>query len=297
MHRTAYTLLFLTAIFWGGNVVIGKLALGHVSPMVLNAARWSVALVILSATGWHRFARDWTLIRPRFLYLVLLGAVGFSGFNIAMYSALVHTSAVNVSIEQAGVPLLILIANYLLFGQKAPLLQVTGFVVSCIGVVITASHGDVGRLLSLDLNMGDLMMLGGITAYAAYAVGLRLKPNVHWQSLMIPLLAGATLISIPTLWLEAANGTMILPDSRGWAVILYAVIFPSILGQIFFVRSVELIGANRAGLFVNLVPVFGMLLSLLILREEFYFYHAVATALVLGGIWIAETSVLKAIRS
>ena len=164
-------------------------------------------------------------------------------------------------------------------------------------MVITASHGDVGRLLSLDLNVGDLVMLGGITAYAAYAVGLRLKPNVHWQSLMIPLLFGATLISIPTLWLEAASGTMILPDPRGWAIILYAVIFPSILGQIFFVRSVELIGANRAGLFVNLVPVFGMLLSLLILREEFYFYHAVATALGLGGIWTAETSVLKAIRS
>lgn len=296
MHRTAYTFLFLTTIFWGGNVVAGKLALGHVSPMVLNAARWSMALVILTIIGWPRLKADWKKIRPRFLYLVLLGAVGFSGFNIALYSAVVYTSGVNVSIEQAGIPILILTANFLLFGQRAPLTQIAGFLVSFVGVAITASHGDFGRLLSLDLNIGDLMMLGGIVAYAGYTVGLRLKPDVHWQSLMIALLAGATLISIPTLWFESSNGTMILPDARGWAVILYAVIFPSIFGQIFFVRGVELIGPNRAGLFVNLVPVFGMLLSLLVLREEFHLYHAVALALVLGGIWIAETSVLKASR-
>lgn len=296
MQRTAYTLLFLTTIFWGGNVVIGKLALGHVSPMVLNAARWSIALVILSVLGWRRFRQDWSRLRPRFMYLMLLGAVGFSGFNIALYSAVVYTSGVNVSIEQAGIPILILLANYLLFGERAPPAQIAGFLVSFIGVTITASHGDFWRLLSLDLNIGDLIMIGGILAYACYTVGLRLRPDVHWQSLMIPLLIGATLVSIPSLWFEAAQDAIILPDARGWAIILYAVIFPSILGQIFFVRGVELIGASRAGLFVNLVPVFGMLLSLLVLREEFHLYHAVALVLVLGGIWIAETSALRAAR-
>ncbi len=287
-HRSAYVLLFLTTIFWAGNVVIGKLALGHVSPMILNAARWGLALVVLAATGWSRLMADWPRIRPRLLYLFVLGAVGFSGFNIALYSAVVYTSGVNVSIEQAAIPLLILIANFLLFGQRAPLVQIAGFLVSVVGVAITASHGDPARLLSLDLNIGDVMMLGAVVAYAGYTVALRFKPDVHWQSLMIVLMAGATIVSVPTVWMEVVDGTAIFPDSRGWAVILYGVIFPSILGQVFFVRGVELIGANRAGLFVNLVPVFGTLLSLAILREPFHIHHAIALALVLGGIWLAE---------
>jgi drug/metabolite transporter (DMT)-like permease len=231
---------------------------------------------------------DWPRIRPRLLYLLVLGAVGFSGFNIALYSAVVYTSGVNVSIEQAAIPLLILIANFLLFGQRAPLVQIVGFLVSVVGVAITASHGDPARLLSLDLNIGDLMMLGAVVAYAGYTVALRFKPDVHWQSLMIVLMAGATIVSVPTVWMEIGGGTAIFPDARGWAVILYGVIFPSILGQVFYVRGVELIGANRAGLFVNLVPVFGTLLSLAILREPFHLHHAIALALVLGGIWLAE---------
>ena len=85
-----------------------------------------------------------------------------------------------------------------------------------------------------------------------------------------------------------------MPDALGWAIILYTVIFPSILAQIFYVRGVELIGANRAGLFVNIVPVFGTLMSVLLLGEEFHLYHAFALAFVLGGIWLAETSGRKA---
>ena len=81
-----------------------------------------------------------------------------------------------------------------------------------------------------------------------------------------------------------------LPDGRGWAIIAYTAIFPSILSQIFYIRGVELIGANRAGLFINLVPIFGTLLSIIILGEDFRAYHAIAMALVFGGIWLAETS-------
>jgi drug/metabolite transporter (DMT)-like permease len=162
--------------------------------------------------------------------------------------------------------------------------------VSLFGVALTASHGDLSRLLALDLNLGDVLVLVAVVAYASYAVALRVKPQIHWQSLMIMLALGAFISSIPLLAAEAYGGGMIPPDARGWAVILYTTIFASILSQIFFVRAVELIGSNRAGLFVNLMPVFGTLLAVMLLREEFHLYHAIALALVLGGIWLAETS-------
>jgi drug/metabolite transporter (DMT)-like permease len=296
-NRKAYVLLLLTTQFWGGNAVAGKLAVGHVSPMLLTTARWGLALVILCIIGWPRLKADWPTVRRHALYLMALGAVGFTVFNVALYSAVIYTSAINVSIEQAGISMLILVGNFLLFRQRATWAQITGFVVSLIGVALTASHGDPARLLALDLNFGDALMLGAVVAYAGYTLALRFKPDIHWQSLMIALTAGAFVTSVPFAVAEFQSGAGIMPDARGWGVVLYTAIFPSILAQIFYVRGVELIGANRTGLFVNLVPVFGTLLSILVIGEALYLYHAIALALVLGGIWLAETSGRKAATS
>lgn len=294
MHKTAYALLLLTTLFWGGNAVAGKLAIGHVSPMLLTTGRWGIAFVVLCIIGWPRLLADWPKVRQNAVYLMALGAVGFSIFNIALYSAVIYTSAINVSIEQAGIPMLIFIGNFLLFRLRASWAQIVGFLVSLVGVALTASHGDPASLLALDVNFGDMLMIGAVVGYAGYTIALRFKPDIHWQSLMIALTGGAFIASVPFALAEAQTGASIMPDTMGWAVILYTVIFPSIMAQIFYVRAVELIGANRAGLFVNLVPVFGTLLSVVVVGEAFHTYHAIALALVLGGIWLAETSGRKA---
>jgi drug/metabolite transporter (DMT)-like permease len=290
MHKSAYPILLLATLFWGGNAVAGKLAVGHVSPMLLTTARWGLAFLIICVIGWPRLKADWPKVRERAVYLLLLGAIGFTAYNAALYSALLYTSAVNASIENAGIPMVIFIANFLIFRLLPTWAQIAGFLLSLIGVALTASHGNLARLLALDLNLGDLLVLVAVLVYSGYAVALRVKPEIHWQSLMIALTAGAFLASIPLTVAEAYVGATILPDALGWGVILYTTIFASLLSQIFFVRGVELIGSNRAGLFVNLLPVFGTLLSVVLLREEFYLYHAIALALVLGGIWLAETS-------
>jgi drug/metabolite transporter (DMT)-like permease len=290
MHKNAYLLLFLTTLFWGGNAIAGKLAVGHVSPMLLTTARWGFALAILLIIGWPRLKADWPKVQERAVYLLLLGAIGFTAYNAALYSALLYTSAVNASIENAGIPMVIFLANFLIFKLRPTAAQIAGFLLSLFGVALTASHGNLSRVLALDLNFGDLLVLVAVIVYSAYAVALRVKPRVHWQSLMIALTAGAFLASIPLTMIEAYVGATIPPDALGWGVIVYTTIFASLLSQIFFMRGVELIGSNRAGLFVNLMPVFGTLLSVVLLREEFHLYHAAALGLVLGGIWLAETS-------
>lgn len=290
MHKTAYPLLLLTTLFWGGNAVAGKLAVGHISPMLLTTARWGFALAILLIIGWPRLRADWPKVQQRAVYLLLLGAIGFTAYNAALYSALLYTSAVNASIENAGIPMVIFLANFLIFRLRPTWAQIVGFILSLVGVALATSHGDLSRLLALDLNFGDLLVLFAVIVYSGYAVLLRVKPQVHWQSLMIALTAGAFLASIPLTVVEAYVGATISPDARGWGVIIYTTIFASLLSQIFFVRGVELIGSNRAGLFVNLMPVFGTLLSVVLLREEFHPYHAIALALVLCGIWLAEAS-------
>ncbi|WP_457940018.1 DMT family transporter [Mesorhizobium sp. 10J20-29] len=290
MHRTAYLLLVLTTLFWGGNAVAGKLAIGHVSPMLLTALRWGVAMVVLWLIGHKQLRIDWQLVRGNLPLLMALGFLGFAVFNIALYSALLYTTAINVSIEQAAMPMLIFAANFLLFRLRVTWLQIVGFVLSISGVALTASHGDPRELLALNVNFGDLLMLIGVIVYSAYTVALRLKPAIHWQSLMIVLTGVAFVGTLPFVAAEFYAGAGIVPDVQGLGVVAYTIFFPSIVAQIFYIKGVEMIGANRAGLFINLVPIFGTLLSVMILRETFHLYHGIAMVLVLGGIWLAEAS-------
>ncbi len=290
MHRKAYLLLLLTTLIWGGNAVAGKLAVGHVSPMLLATLRWGIAFACLYGIGYAQLRADWDRVRPRLLYLCVMGFFGFAAFNIALYCALLFTSAVNASIEQTGIPMVIFGLNFLIFRQRIFAGQMIGFVLTLAGVVLTATHGDFRNLLLLDLNAGDGLVLVAVVVYAGYTVALRFRPAVHWQSFMIVLSASAFLTSVPFAAGEYATDHAIWPDALGWGCVLYTAIFPSLLSQVFFMRGVEMIGANRAGLFINLVPIFGTLLSIVILGETLHLYHVIAIGLALGGIWLAESS-------
>ncbi|MBE7184749.1 MAG: DMT family transporter [Methylobacterium mesophilicum] len=290
MPLTAYGLLILTTLFWGGNAVAGKYAVGHVSPMLLTTLRWGLAFAILLLFGHRRLRADWPVIRQNLPILVLLGASGFALFNVALYAALNFTSAVNASIEQAGIPMVIFAANYLFFRQRVGLGQIVGFVAAVLGVALTAAHGDFARLLALDVNFGDALMIVAVLVYSAYTVLLRFRPAIHWLSLIIVLTGAAFAASLPFMAGEWALNQSQAPDATGWALVAYICIFPSIIAQLFYIRGVELIGANRAGLFINLVPIFGTLLAIVLLGEAFYPYHAAALLLVLGGIAVAEWS-------
>ncbi|MER9919917.1 MULTISPECIES: DMT family transporter [unclassified Mesorhizobium] len=290
MHRRAYLFLLLTTLLWGGNSVAGKLAVDHVSPMTLVFLRWVLAVAILLPIGWRTIREDWPVVRKHWFVLAALGASGFTLFNTIFYTALNYTTAINVSIEQAAMPVLIIIANFFFFRLRVSWAQIAGVVLTIFGVILTACHGDPRRLLTLELNFGDAIMLVAVVLYSGYSVGLRLKPVMRWQSLMLSLAIAALITSLPFFLWEVATGKVIVPDISGWVVIVYTAIGASVISQITYIRGNELIGANRAGLFINLVPIFGTLLSVLIVGETFQLYQALALALVLGGISLAEYS-------
>jgi drug/metabolite transporter (DMT)-like permease len=288
LNRKAYFYLCVTALFWGANSVAGKLAVGHISPMMLTTLRWVLALLIILTVSLPQVKRDWPLIRRHWLMLLLYGVFGFTAFNALLYSALGYTSAINAVIEQAGIPMLIFVFNFVLFRIQASIAQILGFSVTLLGVLITTAHGDLSALRELEFNFGDALMLCACVIYAGYTVSLRWKPALHWQSFIAAPAFGALLSAIPLLLWEVARGAAILPDATGWMIVLYAGIFPSLLSQVLYVRGVEMIGANRAGLFINAIPVFGTLLSVFLIGERMEMFHVAALLLVLGGIAIAE---------
>jgi drug/metabolite transporter (DMT)-like permease len=291
--RLAYAFLVFTALFWGGNAVAGKLAVGHISPMTLTAVRWTMAFFIILAIGYPHVRKEWVQLRRYLPLLFAYGMTGFAAFNIALYSALNHTSAINVTIEQSGMPMFIFLANFLLFRTGVTAAQIVGFVLSLIGVAVTASNGDLTRLAELDINRGDAIMLLAILFYGGYTVALRYKPNLSWQTLMTVMSFSAMLTALPFAWWEQTYGGGFMPDEKGFAIAAYTAIFPALLAQVYYIRGVELIGSNRAGLFINLVPVFGTLLAIAILGEQFHAYHAIALVLVISGIWMSERKAEK----
>ncbi|HXV31796.1 MAG TPA: DMT family transporter [Sinorhizobium sp.] len=288
MNSRAYFYLGITALFWGGNSVAGKMAVGHISPMMLTTLRWLVALAVMLALMTPQIRRDWDKIRKHWLQLLAYGAIGFTLFNAFLYSAVKYTSAINAVILQAGIPMLIFLFNFALFRTKASIWQVVGFTVTLIGVLTTAAHGDFASLMRLQFNFGDALMILACIVYAVYTVALRWRPALHWQSFIAAPAFGAFLSAIPLLVWEISKGNAIVPDATGWGIVLYAAIFPSLMSQVLYVRGVEMIGANRAGLFINAIPVFGTLLSVLLVGETFHLFHLAALLLVLGGIAIAE---------
>lgn len=288
MAARAYLYLTITAAGWGGNAVAGKLAVGHISPAMLTSLRWVVAVLILLPFAWPHLRREWPVIRANALILLFLGTLGFTLFNNFLYLGLNYTSAINGVILQAATPLVIFIASFVLFRQRTLVAQVVGFGLSVIGVVLVATDGQPSRLLELDIGLGDALLLAAVLCYGLYTVALRWKPQLHWLSLMTMLAIVAMVGSLPfTLW-ESATGRLIVPDARGWLVVLYAATIASIVSQVLYIRGNEMIGGNRAGLFFNLVPIFGTIFAVVILGEQLQAYHLIALVLVLGGIALAE---------
>lgn len=289
--QNAYLLLLTTMVFWAGNAVAGRMAVGDVSPLTLTWLRWTLGAIVLGLAARSHLIRDWPAIVRHWPYIVFMGATGFAVFNALLYSALVHTTALNATIVQAGMPMMIFLLNYLFYRTAVRQIQILGYSLTLIGVLVAASQGETGQLIGLDLNRGDLIMLVAVLVYSSYSVALRAKPELHWLSFLAALFMVAAVISMPLALYEANTAAFIWPTSvTGIGVVLYTAIFPSIIGQALFIRAIELIGGNAAGLFVNLVPIFGSILAVLLLGESFQLFHAVALILVLGGIMVAQMS-------
>ena len=284
----AYVLLTLTTLMWGGNAIAGRLAVGEISPMVLTCLRWVFVVAVMIPLVGRQVVAEWAKIRARWVFTILMGAFGFTAFNGLFYAAAHHTTAVNLTIFQGAIPVLVLLGTVLFFRARVIPLQILGMIVTIVGVVLVSVKADLEILKTLSLNIGDVWMLVACLFYAGYTLGLRHRPAMPGLVFFAAMAGVAFVSSLPLIGIEIAQGAAQFPTPTGWLILLYVAIMPSLLSQIFFMRGVELIGPARAGLFVNLVPVFGALLAVLLLGEPFATYHALGLVLVLGGIWLAE---------
>lgn len=281
-------LLVLTTIIWAGHSLVSRMAVGQIAPMTLTTARWGFALGPILFAARHTLRSDIEAMRKRWLFVSTMGVLGFTAFNALFYVAGHHTSALNLSIIQGVIPALVLIGARFGLSEKVTALQAIGAVVTVLGVVAIASQGEWSRLADFQFNGGDVVMLVACIFYSGYTVGLRKRPRTSGMGLLAGMAFVALLSCLPLLGWEIADGDFIWPTWTALALVVYASLGVAFASQIFYMRGVELIGPGRAGVFVNLVPVFGALMAVVLLGEPFAFYHLTALGLVVGGIAVAQ---------
>ncbi|HEX2257303.1 MAG TPA: DMT family transporter [Afifellaceae bacterium] len=287
--RQPYLLLTLTPLFWAGNAVIGRAVVGEVPPAMLSEIRWTGALLVFLPFAWKELKADWPVILRRLPILALLAFAGLTSFNTILYWALQYTTAVNTSLLQSAMPLVIGLWSLALFSDPLSRFQYAGLALSLAGVAAVIAQGDLGRLVTLDFNRGDVAMLLAVSLYAFYSAVLRKRPPISASSFLAITIALAVVMLAPVVAVEAAIAPTPVPTSLNvWLALAYMIVFPSLLAYAFFTRGVELIGANRAGPFFHLIPLFAAILEVAFLGERLALYHGIGAAFILGGVALAS---------
>ncbi len=283
-----YVLLTLSSLFWAGNAVVGRAVVRDVPPVALAQMRWTLAFLLLLPFTWSKLREDLPVIRRHFGIVVLLSLAGITAFNTMLYWSLRHTTAINATLMQSSAPLLIGLCSWALFRDPLTPGQLAGVAASLSGVAVIVSAGDPARLATMSFNIGDVIVVAATAIYALYAALLRKRPAIAPLAFIAATIGIGSALLFPLTVLEFVSGARFAPLGAGdFAAIAYVAIFPSVLSYICFNRGVELIGANRAGPFFHLIPLFGVILAVIFLGERPALYHLVGAALIIGGVAVA----------
>ena len=284
LFDNAYLLLALAVLFWSINFILARALRAQIPPIALAFWRWFIATIILSGFATKQLVKDIIIVRDNFLIIFTLSALGVGAFNTLIYSGMQYSVALNAILLQSVMPVLVVIMSFLLFKQRLNTLQIIAVIISLSGAVFIIIRGNIGNLSSMSINYGDRFFLIAVFCYALYTVLLRQRPKMHPLAFLLATFITGTILILPLYLYEHFMVKQIVFDLPTVLSILYVAIFPSIVSYLFFNRGVDLIGANKAALFSHLMPVYGTLLSVLVLGESFQFYHAVGIALILFGI-------------
>lgn len=281
-----YLLLILANLFWAGNWVIGRAFRDELPPIALSFWRWVVALLCLLPLSLPQLRRDWPRLRAAWPRLLLYGALGTGGYNALAYGGLQYTTAINGMLLNSVIPIMIVLISWLALGRRLHGREATGILVSLAGVLAIVAHGELRRLRELTLNVGDLWILASVLAWSAYTLLLARRPAVDPLAFLTAISITGLIFLFPFYLWEMAQGRHVAPTPGALAGIVYAGVFPAFLGFILWNRGVAEVGAARAGLFMHLIPAFGIVLSMVLLGERPALYHAIGIALIFAGIWL-----------
>ena len=303
--RTAI-LLTLPPLLWAGNAVVGRLAVGSVPPLTLNFLRWLLAALILLPLGWRALCAPREIV-ARWPHLLLLGLLGVGTYNAMQYMALVTSTPLNVTLIAASLPVWMLAVGTVFYGEHPTRRQALGAALSVAGVLLVIARGEASALARVHFVRGDLYVVVATAAWALYSWRLA-RPPLAMQAANAQFVVEAHGPPRAWNWAEflllqilfgllgagaAAAGETALGAApvqwNGWvlAALAYVAVGPSIIAYRCWGLGVSLGSPALAAFFSNLTPLFAALLSAAVLGEAPQWFHALAFALIVGGIVVS----------
>lgn len=284
-----YILLVLCVLFWSGNFVFGRLISNDISPIELSFYRWFFVLLILLPFILIHYRNLLIVLKKEYVILFVLGGLGIAGFNTFLYYGLQTTTATNALLINSSTPIFIIIFSVIIFKSSINKLQLFGVFLSTIGVIYLILKGELNHILDLYFTVGDLWIIAACIDWALYSVLLKYKPKElnSLEFFSITTLIGTFILYLVFIYQGYSLEFSFLENKEVLYSLAYIVIFPSILSFYFWNKATIEIGANKAGQFAHLMPIFGAILAYIFLKEKVQGYHLIGTIFIALGIYLS----------
>ena len=282
--------LVCATLFWAGNFIVGKTAsINEIPPISLNFYRWLVAWLILLPFTFRELIKKKNYILNNIGLFIVLGITAVTVFNSALFYSLKFTQVISGVLMISTVPVMIIFISSLLKIEKTNFFQIIGVGLSLTGVLFIITKADIGLLKNLDFNRGDLIMIIAMFSWATYSALLKKKKYELSQiSLLQVVISFGVIFLIPLYFIDMNMGNSIKLEKPFFLILTYVVLFPGLASFFFWIKGVALIGANRSGVFLHLMPIFGAVLAMIIFDEKFMFYHLLGAVFILMGIILSN---------
>ncbi|KRO60421.1 MAG: hypothetical protein ABS01_03970 [Pelagibacteraceae bacterium BACL5 MAG-120705-bin12] len=295
-NTKAYIMLVCASLFWAGNFIVGKYAfLTDIPPLSLVFYRWTLVWFILLPFTYKEIIKYKDIILKNLPLLFLLGFTSVGLFNSFTYLALIHTQVINASLFNAAIPAIIILLCFLFKVEKTNKFQILGLIISVLGIIAIITKLNLDILLSLNFNKGDLIMVGGALTWGIYSTLLKRKKFTLPLLTLVHVICTLGLISVlPQFLYEYTNGQVIKFDINLVYTLIFLALFPSIGSYYCWAGAVSIVGANRAGISLSLIPLFSTIMAIGIYDEKFQFFHLIGAILIILGLLLSNKEIKNA---
>ena len=286
----AYIFLLLTVTFWAGNFIVGKFASFYeVPPFSLNFYRWFFAWLILSPFTIPEILKNKNYIKENYKLFLVLGVTSITIFNSIVYYSLNFTQVISGVLMISTIPVMIMFISSILKIERTNIFQILGVLFSFTGVILIITKANLEILKNLDFNKGDITMVIAMFSWALYSTLLKKQTyKLSQLSLLQVIISFGLLFLIPIYFIEYQLGFRIQLEKPFVMILSYVVLFPGLASFILWIKGISLIGANRSGVFLHLMPILSAIMAMIIFDEKFMFYHVLGAMFILTGIILSN---------
>ena len=292
----AYVFLFLTVTFWAGNFVVGKFAsIYEVPPFSLNFYRWFFAWVILAPFTLPEIIKKKDYIINNYKLFIILGVTSITIFNSIVYYSLNFTQVISGVLMISTIPVMIMFFSSIFKIEKTNIFQIIGVILSFLGVIIIITKANFEILKNLNFNKGDVTMVVAMFSWALYSTLLKRQTyEISQLSLLQVVMSFGLVFLIPIYFIEYQLGFRITLDKPFYLILSYVVLLPGLASFILWIKGISMIGANRSGVFLHLMPILSAIMAMIIFNEKFMFYHMLGACFIITGILLSNKKVRNA---